>query len=130
MSGVKRSNDGVRLLSCPFCGVEAIYEIKREDGLGTVIPQLFCNACKMIFEIENNSPYLDDERTFEYLREKLYKQWNTRKPMEWIVEMLKEQSTRPCLVRAERNGYARAIEIVKEGCNKNGRTQDVHEKNY
>lgn len=80
-----------RLLSCPFCGGEAIYEIKRENELGTIIPQLFCNHCKMIFEIENDSPYLNDDKTHDYLKEKLYVWWNTRKPMERIVERLEEE---------------------------------------
>ena len=73
---------------CPFCNEGVIYETSREDYLGTVIPQLFCNSCKMIFEVENDSPYLDDAKTHDYLKEKLYKQFNTRKPMQEIVERL------------------------------------------
>lgn len=82
----------IKLKRCPFCGVEAIYKISREDYLGTVIPQLFCNSCKMIFEVENDSPYLDDAKTHDYLKEKLYKQFNTRKPMEDIVDRLEDAS--------------------------------------
>lgn len=80
-----------RLLPCPFCGEKTIYEISREDYLGTVIPQLFCNSCKMIFEVENDSPYLNEEKTHAYLKEKLYRQFNTRKPMQEIVERFEEE---------------------------------------
>lgn len=76
--------------NCPFCNEGVIYETSREDYLGTVIPQLFCNSCKMIFEVENDSPYLDDKKTEEYLREKLHRQFNTRKPMQEIVERLED----------------------------------------
>lgn len=76
------------LLSCPFCGEDVMYKVERVDYLGTVIPQLFCNSCKMIIEIENDSTYLNDKKTEDYLKEKLYKQFNTRKPMERIVERL------------------------------------------
>lgn len=75
---------------CPFCGEDALYKIQRENELGTIIPQLFCNNCKMIFEVENDSPYLNDEETHNYLEEKLHKLWNTRKPIERIVERLEE----------------------------------------
>jgi hypothetical protein len=77
-----------KLRECPFCGGEDIYEISREDSVVDKIPQLFCNSCKMIFEVENDSPFLDDTKTFEYLKEKLHTTWNTRKPMDRIVEQL------------------------------------------
>ena len=76
------------LLSCPFCGEDVMYKIERVDYLGTVIPQLFCNSCKMIIEIENDSTYLNDKKTEDYLKEKLYKQFNTRKPMERIIKRI------------------------------------------
>lgn len=102
--------------NCPFCNEGVIYEISREDYLGTVIPQLFCNSCKMFFEVENDSPYLDDKKTEEYLREKLYRQFNTRKPMQEIVERLEE---RRCEYNEEleydiSDGIKEAIEICKE----------------
>lgn len=79
------------LIRCPFCGEEEMYETKRENELGTIIPQLFCNCCKMTFEIENDSPYLNDDKTYDYLKEKLHNLWNTRKPMQVIVERLKKE---------------------------------------
>ena len=113
-----------------------IYETIREDELGIVIPQMFCNCCKMIFEIENDSPYLSDDKTYEYLKEKLHKQFNTRKPMQEIVEKLKmEESVYRnkasnelaglCFEAFRRFNYKadeihNAIEIVKEVGGMNG----------
>ena len=79
------------LKKCPFCKDGQIYKIQRENELGTIIPQLFCNSCKMIFEVENDSPYLHDGKTYDYLEEKLHKTFNTRKPMERILERLEER---------------------------------------
>lgn len=79
------------LKRCPFCDVGVIYKTQREDELGTFIPRLFCNSCKMIFEIENDSPYLNDEKTYDYLKEKLHGQWNTRKSVENVLERLEER---------------------------------------
>lgn len=81
-----------KIKSCPFCGCGAIYEISREDSIVDKIPQLFCNGCKMVFEVENDSPFMSDTKTFEYLKEKLHTTWNTRKPMDRIVEQLEKQS--------------------------------------
>lgn len=66
------------LKPCPFCKCKAIYEVEREDLFIGHYPQIFCNGCKMTFEIENNSPYLNDTTTYNYLREKLIKAWNRR----------------------------------------------------
>lgn len=82
----------VKLLPCPFCNVGVIYETSREDYIGTIIPQLFCDSCKMIFEVENDSPYLNDKKTEEYLKEKLYKQFNTRKSVQDIVDRLEQRT--------------------------------------
>lgn len=75
-------------LNCPFCDCGAIYEITETEDIVEKVPALFCNGCKMIFKVENDSPYLNDDMTFEYLKEKLHKQFNTRKPMERILEQL------------------------------------------
>lgn len=124
----------IKLLPCPFCGDKTIYEISREDYLGIVIPQLFCNSCKMIIEVENDSPYLNDEKTHAYLKEKLYRQFNTRKPMQEIVERLEEEKGIAFLTIANTGNKIKdivydevmvylntSIEIVKEvgGMNEN-----------
>lgn len=111
-----------KLKNCPICGCGAIYETSREDSIVDKIPQLFCNGCKMTFEVENDSPFLSDTKTFEYLKEKLHTTWNTRKPMEQIVEQLEElrEATEyggcpdgECLNRCEKHYMERAIAIVK-----------------
>lgn len=105
------------LKRCPFCGEEEMYETKRENELGTIIPQLFCNCCKMTFEIENDSPYLNDDKTYDYLKEKLHNLWNTRKPMQNIVERLREKAKEPMYQHHGDNYYVgiyNAIEIVTE----------------
>ena len=66
------------LKPCPFCGCEAIYEIRRDDYLTVERPQIFCNGCKVIVEVENDSPYFADDETIQYLRDKLVKIWNGR----------------------------------------------------
>lgn len=77
---------------CPCCGHDNIYEVTETEELtGVTIPALFCNSCKIIFKVKNDSPYLEDNKTFEYMREKTIKAWNNRKPMERILERLKKE---------------------------------------
>lgn len=106
-----------KLLPCPCCGHDNIYEVTETEELtGVTIPALFCNACKIIFKVENDSPYLDDDRTFEYLREKTIKAWNTRKPIDDILTCIKtecisiEDAIRP-LVFKDRNSHKKAMEL-------------------
>lgn len=67
-----------RFKPCPFCGCHDIYEIDRDDKFIGFYPQLFCNGCKIKFEVENDSVYHEDRATYFYLQDKLYKTWNTR----------------------------------------------------
>ena len=67
-----------RLNPCPFCGCNAIYETRREDYMTGERPQIFCDGCKVIVEVENDSPYFADDETIQYLRDKLIKIWNRR----------------------------------------------------
>ena len=60
---------------CFCCGSSCIYETFEIDSLGTEIPVIFCNSCKIVFKVENDSPYLDDEETYKYLKEKNAKAW-------------------------------------------------------
>ena len=66
----------IELEHCPFCGCSAIYETRRDDYLTGERPQIFCNGCKVIVEVENDSPYFSDDETIQYLRDKLVKIWN------------------------------------------------------
>lgn len=66
------------LKKCPFCGSTDIYETYTEEYLGTKNPEIFCNSCKAIFSIEDNSPYLNCDEDYKYRREKTIEAWNKR----------------------------------------------------
>ena len=70
------------LKNCKHCGYHQLYLQIREDNLGTKIPYIFCNICKTSYEVENDSPYLDDNKTYDYLLEKLFNVWNTEPKVE------------------------------------------------
>lgn len=118
------------LKKCPFCGFDGIYELILTNSIGDSEPALFCNICKMTFQVENDSPYMNDDETYIYLRKKLYKKFNTRKPMEHIVERLDSECKKHCDATkahlgsdendlglrhlGKANAFSKAIEIVKE----------------
>ena len=60
-------------------------------------------AMKLVLKIVANEPTLDEKEII-------------RKAFERVVERLEENAKQRWLVLAERNGYERAIEIVKEEC--------------
>ena len=67
------------LKPCPFCGGKTIYETySQEYALGTKNPQIFCNSCKAIFSIEDDSPYMNCEEDFKYRKAKTREAWNRR----------------------------------------------------
>lgn len=80
-----------KIKNCPCCNHHDMYEITQTDDMGAEIPALFCNACKMIFTVENDSPYMSDEKTFEYLKEKLHEKFNQRTILETIVEKFNQR---------------------------------------
>ena len=91
----------IKLLPCPFCGGEAKFEINREMG-GTQY-QVLCTKCPTTVG-----------RYWFWKKEDAINSWNTRKPMQDIVERL-EDMYQPCyLCREDRCAIDRAIEIVKE----------------
>lgn len=66
------------LKPCPFCKLKDIYEITEVDNDYVERPAIFCNCCKIIFRVENDSPYFDDAQTNEYLKKKNAEAWNKR----------------------------------------------------
>ena len=80
------------LKPCPFCGGYNIYETySQEYVLGTKNPQIFCNSCKAIFSVEDDSPYIDCEKDFRYRKTKTREAWNRRQNDDLIVSpLLKE----------------------------------------
>lgn len=87
------------LKNCKHCGYHQLYLQIREDNLGTRIPYIFCNICKSSFEVENDSPYLNDDKTYDYLLEKLFNVWNSEPDME------ESQTTAPCNCYKEGNSF-------------------------
>lgn len=66
------------LKPCPFCGSEDIYETFTEEHFGTKNPEVFCNSCKAIFSIEDDSPYLNCDEDYKYRKKKTKEAWNRR----------------------------------------------------
>ena len=68
-----------KLKPCPFCGGTDIYETySQEYALGTKNPEIFCNSCKAIFSIEDDSPYMNCEEDYAYRKQKTKEAWNRR----------------------------------------------------
>lgn len=95
-----------KLLECPFCGGEAKVS---KNGAGCY--QVYCCNC--------------ESRQYAYAHkteEEAIEQWNTRKPMERIVEQLEESMNEAKNLwdddeyyTGQANAYEYAIEIVKGG---------------
>lgn len=48
------------LLSCPFCGSRALYEVYHNlDGFD--VPVMFCNWCKAMFTVEGSEDWVTAE---------------------------------------------------------------------
>ena len=103
--------------NCPCCGSSSIYLTFEVNDIGTTIPVVFCNSCKIVFKVENDSPYLNDKETYKYLEEKTIEAWNTRKPLERVIERLEKEKSN-LTTWAEDEAYKlainKAIEIIKE----------------
>ena len=84
------------LKNCKHCGYHQLYLQIKEDYLGTKIPYIFCNICKTSYEVENDSPFLNDDKTYDYLLEKLFNVWNS-------VPKIAESTT--CSCYAEGNSF-------------------------
>ena len=67
------------LKPCPFCGGDVIYETFREEYIGgTKEPIIFCNSCKVMFSIEDTSPFLKVEEDYKWRKRKTAEAWNRR----------------------------------------------------
>lgn len=119
MNGAERSNDGVVLKKCPFCGGDNV-SLWYNRSISPLIPstcEVHCYDCHF---------GLAPSKT----KEEAIKAWNNRKPLERVIEMLETEGK---LADEERDrcarenplhfdtakGYAtgiyKAIEIIKEG---------------
>ena len=103
------------LLRCPFCGGDAVVEehFKQWDGRYYEVTHISCRSCwcssKTISEMECK----DRKKR----KEEAIKSWNTRKPMERILERLEDASFTKSLGNVMDLVILKdkAIEIVKEG---------------
>lgn len=98
-------SDKKLLKKCPFCGGEARIQkklVQREDVVALEYG-FFCEQCGC-----TKAGYLTRERAIE--------KWNTRKPMERIVERLEERIVEMkkavCLLPTQQ--YEQSLKIVKE----------------
>lgn len=97
----------LKLLNCPFCGGEAVIQKLSDSTLSFAV----CVDCRMI------TPTLQDGKT-------AMRVWNTRKPMDNIVEKLEElKKDKDCLAYCYQfysktcDIYEKAINIVKQEIN-------------
>lgn len=71
------------LKPCPFCGSKAVYQTyTQEYPFGTKRPMIFCNLCKIEFSREDESPYIDVDKDYEYRKNAVIHAWNRRKETE------------------------------------------------
>jgi hypothetical protein len=99
-------SSAVKLLPCPFCGGKAILD--KED--------IFCGQCYLSMKIDDRL-YNREAENYDEARTQTIETWNTRKPMDSIVEQLeeaKERSNRHYNY-GEETAYRHAIEIVRLG---------------
>ena len=98
------------LKRCPFCGGEA--KLMR-----------FPKCERKYVVICENEQCMASVGNYSYSKEKAIKAWNTRKPMQNIVERLEEQVEESATdyydwedisYLREKKAYQKAIEIVKE----------------
>lgn len=121
-----------KLLPCPFCGGEVSIALCGDDEYSWWIVTRGKNKakdknchCRLFME---SGAFYDEDGEVE--KEYLIKKWNTRKPMERIVEQLEQQAEqykRRALELVEKSteagihnkgkslSYEHAIEIVRNG---------------
>lgn len=90
MNGVERSNDGVKLLKCPFCGGEAELQERFYEWDGRIYDNTYVVCTKCYSSSENILEIKIKDR--KKREEEVVKAWNTRKPLERVVKRLKDVS--------------------------------------
>lgn len=87
---------GIKLKPCPFCGGEAkIYK----DYNGFYLVQCKC-GCGTLHKSEKKNVIND---------------WNTRRPMEKIVEQMEKEKHNTPYINGRYSGLQKAIKIVQKG---------------
>ncbi len=63
---------------CPFCGSDNVMIIDTKESDGYTLPSVFCDNCKIIVSIEDDSSYLDYDEDYNYRKHKTIVAWNRR----------------------------------------------------
>ena len=102
------------LKRCPCCGEEIKGGVRLTGYMTMNRKYIKCDACGLKME---SSYYIDglSQTHLKAITEDLIRRWNTRKPMQNIMERLeKELEMTEWIEFEERITYRRAIQIVKE----------------
>lgn len=108
----EKKDDDERLRECPFCGGKARIMLEEEDRPDDTFHNIYCTDCGVQFWVGSKSEAIA--------------KWNTRKPMERIVETLEQRKNfyenrmgegieRDIEDWGSVKSYEDAIEIVKAG---------------
>lgn len=107
----------IKLKSCPCCKGNASIH-KRHDYLtGWNWIKIQCDDCLLQSEEINIDIEFGHPEDIEYVNNminELVKRWNTRKPMERVVEKMEKEKKNPNLYAYAYDAYQKAIEIVEE----------------
>ena len=102
------------LKSCPCCGEEIKGGVRLTGYMMMNRKYIKCDACGLKMESSYDIDGLSQTH-LKAITEDLIRRWNTRKPMQNIVERLeKELEMTEWIEFKERITYRRSIEIVKE----------------
>lgn len=91
-----------KLLLCPICGGEAQF-VKLRETYGIPLGYVQCTECGLRLRQENC--------TEDFARNK----WNTRVPMQKIVERLEEEASDICCDNVNCNGRCDCCEVSRVG---------------
>lgn len=100
------------LKPCPFCGGNAFVFMDEYGKFG-----IKCKGCGLIFgiEVEDGIELKDGWKAVFDNSGSAREAWNTRKPMERIVEQLSEQLEGPLYLQNCEAEYRQMIAIVQKG---------------
>ena len=109
-----------KLLPCPFCGGEVEIKQKHDIFEDTYEAYIQCKCCMARTEsVDTTCSSSDGFVNGNNLLMCLIKLWNTRKPMERIMEQFEKEREKGFYdhdsVIGEKNVWTKAIEIVKGG---------------
>ena len=111
----------IKLLPCPFCGGKAVIyhqSSKYTNRDGNFVHCMECGCRTKLFECYGNTT-----KTHEDTKQEAIEAWNTRKPMERIIEQLTESKEHYRRLWNKNqddedygalSAYENAIDIVKE----------------